>query len=310
MTDSARIGWIGTGRMGFELAKRLAVAGHDLTVYNRTRAKAEPLTGFGARIADEPRQLAERDAVFTSVSASKDLLAVTTGDGGVLTDPDAAPTLLIDCSTVSSEASAQVRAAAARRGCEFLAAPVSGNPKVAAAGELTLAVSGARDAFDRAESLLYVLGRGVTYVGEGEIARLVKLCHNVFLGVITQSLAEVTLLAQKGGTTRAAFLEFLNNSVLGSRFTRYKSPALVNLDFTPTFTMSLLRKDFDIALDAARELEVPMQVATQVAQLVSAAIGAGHRNEDFAALIAEQARAAGMVLEAETAAVEDGLSDD
>lgn len=308
MTDSAGIGWIGTGRMGFQLAKRLAVAGHDLTVCNRTRAKAEPLTEFGAKIVDEPQRLARLDAVFTSVSASDDLLAVTVGEHGVLTDPDAAPEVLIDCSTVSSEASAEVRAAAALRGCAFLAAPVSGNPKVAAAGELTLAVSGTRDAFDKAESLLHVLGRGVTYVGEDEIARLVKICHNVFLGVITQSLAEVTLLAQKGGTTRAAFLEFLNNSVVGSQFTRYKSPALVSLDFTPTFTMSLLRKDFDIALDAARELEVPMQVATQVAQLVAAAIGAGHREEDFAALIAEQARAAGMVLESETAAVDDGLS--
>lgn len=307
MTGSARIGWIGTGRMGFQLARRLAVAGHDLTVYNRTRAKAEPLTEFGAQIVDEPWQLAEQDAVFTSVSASTDLLAVTIGERGVLTDPNVAPKLLIDCSTVSSEASAEVRAAAAEHSCEFLAAPVSGNPKVAAAGELTLAVSGSRDAFERAESLLHVLGRGVTYVGEDEIARLVKICHNVFLGVITQALVEVTLLAQKGGTTRAAFLEFLNNSVLGSQFTRYKSPALVNCDLTPTFTMSLLRKDFDIAQDAARELEVPMHVASQVAQLVSAAIGAGHGNEDFAALIAEQARAAGLVLTPETVAVDDGL---
>jgi 3-hydroxyisobutyrate dehydrogenase-like beta-hydroxyacid dehydrogenase len=236
------------------------------------------------------------------------LLAVTVDQGGVLTVEGAAPSLLIDCSTVSSEASAQVRDAAVRRGCDFLAAPVSGNPKVAAAGELTFAVSGSPDAFQHAEPLLHVLGSGVTYVGAGEIARLVKLCHNVLLGVVAQSLVEVTLLAQKGGTTRAAFLDFLNNSVAGSRFTRYKSPALVNLDLTPTFTMSLMRKDFDIALDAARELEVPMHTAAQVATLISAAIGAGHGEEDFAALILEQARGAGMTLQPENVTVDDGLS--
>ena len=307
-TRPLRIGWIGTGRMGFQLAKRLAVAGHDVTVYNRTRAKAEPLGEYGAKIVDRPSRLADRDVVFTMVSASADLLAVTVGDDGVLSVPDAAPGLLLDCSTVSSEASATVRAAAAERHGEFLACPVSGNPKVAAAGELTLAVSGSAEAYERAEPLLRVLGRAVTYVGEGELARLVKLCHNVLLGVITQSLVEVTVLAQKGGASRAAFLEFLNNSVLGSRFTRYKSPALLDLDFSPTFTMSLLRKDFDIALDAARELEVPMPVAAQVASLVSAAVGAGHRDQDFAALILEEARAAGLTLQPEATPVDDGLA--
>ena len=306
--DAVHVGWIGTGRMGFQLAKRLAIAGYDVAVCNRTRAKAEPLTQYGATVVNKPDDLADRDVVFTSVPADGDLLAVTVEEGGVLAAPATTPKVLVDCSTVSTGISAQVRESAERRGCDFLAAPVSGNPKVAAAGGLTLAVSGPSDAFRRTEPLLHALGRGVTYVGEDEIARLVKLCHNVFLGVVMQSLVEVTLLAQKGGTTRAAFLDFLNNSVVGSAFTRYKTPALVSLDFSPTFTMALMRKDFDIALDAARELEVPMQTAAQVASLVSAAIGAGHRDEDFAALLVEQARGAGMVLEPEDVRVDDGQS--
>jgi 3-hydroxyisobutyrate dehydrogenase-like beta-hydroxyacid dehydrogenase len=294
--------------MGSELAKRLLSAGHDVAVCNRTREKAERLIEFGATVVDRPEQLADRDAVFTSVPSSPDLLAVTVEAGGVLTAPGTTPGLLVDCSTVSSEASATVRQRGADRGVEFLAAAVSGNPQVVRAGALTLAVSGSVASFREAEPLLRILGRGVTYVGEGEAARLVKLCHNLFLGVVIQSLVEVTSLAERGGTSRAAFLEFLNSSVLGSRFTRYKTPALVGLDFTPTFTTELLRKDFDIGLAAARELEVPLPLASHTASMVESAIGAGHRHEDFAALIVEQARAAGMTLTAEDSDVADGLA--
>ena len=241
------------------------------------------------------------------VSASDDLHSVMTGDGGLLTDPSRTPRIIVDSSTVSAEASEVVRSRAEAAGAVLLAAPVSGNPKVIKAGKLTVAVSGPRDAFDEVEPLLSLFGRGVTYVGDGEVARLVKICHNVFLGVVIQSLAEITVLAERGGVSRAAFLEFLNDSVMGSTFTRYKSPALVNLDFSPTFTMPLLRKDFDLGLAAAHDLQVPMPVASATAQLVAAAVGAGHHDEDFATLIVEVARGAGFVLESEQAAVDDGL---
>ena len=260
------IGWIGAGRMGAAMVRRLSAAGYDVAVHNRTRAKAEAL---GVTVVDRPVDLADRDIVFTMVAASADLEQVTSGEHGLLTDPDVAPRVVIDSSTVSEEASAAVRVAARKRGSELLAAPVSGNPKVVAAGKLTLAVSGPKPVFDEVEPVLLALGRGVTYVGEDEVARLVKIAHNVFLGVVIQSLAEITVLAEKGGVSRAAFLEFLNDSVLGSAFTRYKSPALVNLDFTPTFTMPLLRKDFDLGLAAARSLEAPMPIASATAQLVA-----------------------------------------
>jgi 3-hydroxyisobutyrate dehydrogenase-like beta-hydroxyacid dehydrogenase len=244
-TSPVRVGWIGCGRMGFALAGRLLDAGYDLTVYNRTRSKAEPLAERGAKIVDTPVELADRDVVLSCVAASQDLIDVV---AQLTADPDETPKIVIDISTVSMDASAQARAKAENRGSQFLAAPVSGNPKVAAAGRLTLAVSGPRAACEEARPLLDRLGSGVSYVGEGEVARLVKICHNVFLGVVIQSLCEITLLAEQGGASRAGFLEFLNASVLGSTFTRYKSPALVNLDFTPTFTMPLLAKDIPAAL--------------------------------------------------------------
>jgi 3-hydroxyisobutyrate dehydrogenase-like beta-hydroxyacid dehydrogenase len=167
-------------------------------------------------------------------------------------------------------------------------------------------VSGHRETFEAAEPVLSLLGRP-TYVGADEVARLVKICHNVFLGVVIQSLSEITVLAQKGGASRAAFLQFLNDSVMGSTFTRYKSPALVNLDFTATFTNPLLLKDFDLGLAAAHDLEVPMPLAAATATLVASALGAGYRTEDFATLILEQARRSGLELVAEDVPVDDGL---
>ncbi len=305
--DRRRIGWIGCGRMGAAMARRLVDAGHDVTVTNRTRSKTDALASAGAHVVDHPRDLATCDVVFVMVSASADLEDVMTGPRGLLGDPAGAPAIVVDCSTVSSETSAMVREACAQRGIDFLAAPVSGNPKVVAAGRLTLAVSGPRTAFDAVQGYLNELGHGATYVGEGEGARLVKICHNMMLGIVAQAMSEITVLAQRGGIERSAWLAFLNDSVMGSMFTRYKTPAYVNLDFTPTFTPLLLRKDFDLGMAAAHDLDVPMPLSALTTQIVMDAIGAGHREEDFAVIFLEAARGAGLSLEPENKVVDDGL---
>ena len=304
--DKIRIGWIGCGRMGTAMARRLVVAGNDVHVTNRTRAKAEVLGELGATVVDSPLELASCDIVFIMVSANADLVEVTSGPSGVLSDPDHAPRIVVDCSTVSTET--DVREACSARGAAFLAAPVSGNPKVVGAGRLTLAVSGTRDAFDEVRPYFDQLGQGVTYVGDAEVARLVKICHNMMLGIVTQAMAEITVLAERGGIKRSAWLEFLNNSVMGSTFTRYKSPAFVNLDFTPTFTPTLLRKDFDLGMAAAYKLDVPMPVSALCTEIVKSAIGAGYLDEDFAVLLLEAARGAGLTMEPENIDVDDGLS--
>jgi len=302
-----RIGWIGAGRMGLSMASRLLKKGCDVAVYNRTHSKAEPLASLGAQIVDAPSALADRDIVFTMVGGDSDLLDVVTGPAGVLSRPDRKPKILIDSTTVSQEVSARVRAAAAAVGCGMLAAPVSGNPKVVKAGRLSLVVSGAREDYDEALPYLESLGEGVSYVGDGDLARIVKVCHNVFLGVIAQSLAEITVLAQKAGVPRHALLDFINKSVLGSTFTRYKTPAFVNLDFTPTFTPVLLRKDLDLGLDAAHKLDVPMPVAALVREIVQGLIGNGYVDCDFAALLAHEAKAARLAIEPENLPLSDGL---
>lgn len=300
------IGWIGAGRMGTQLVQRLLNAGYDVAVYNRTAAKVQPLIDEGATLAERPVDLAGRDIVFSMVSADKDLEAVQLGQNGLLTG-QTAPRVIADVSTVSVATSERIRAVAADRGTAFLATPVSGNPSVIAAGKLTVAVSGPRETFDEVEPVLAHFGRGVTYVGEGEVARLVKIAHNVFLGVVTQSLAEITVLAEKGGVTREAFLSFLNDSVMGSVFTRYKTPAFVNLDFAATFTMPLLQKDFDLGLDAADSLGAPMPLASATRQIVAQEVGAGNTTEDFATLLRRVARGAGLELVSEDADVTDGL---
>jgi 3-hydroxyisobutyrate dehydrogenase len=304
--NAKRLGWVGAGRMGSSLATRLLEAGCDVAVYNRTRAKAEPLAERGATLVDSPAELADRDIVFTMVAGPADFKEVVCGEAGLLSG-DGQPDIIVDGTTVSPEASAEVREEASARGTSLLAAPVSGNPKVVDAGKLTMVVSGPSEAFETVAPYLDLLAAGVTYVGDGERARLVKICHNVMLGVVAQSLAEITVLAEKGGISRADFLEFLNGSVMGSMFTRYKTPAYVNLDFTPTFTPLLLRKDFDLGFETARELDVPMPVAAAAQQAIQALIGSGHTDEDFAALLEQQANASGLDLVSENADIDEGL---
>jgi 3-hydroxyisobutyrate dehydrogenase-like beta-hydroxyacid dehydrogenase len=293
--------------MGSVLAIRLLEHGCDLTVYNRTRAKAEPLAKRGARIVDQPADLRDRDIVITSVAGSRDFAEVMTGEQGLLANGNRVPAMVIDTSTVSMDVSQTIREKAAGLGSALLAAPVSGNPKVARAGKLSLAVSGPRQAFEQALPYLEMLGKSVTYVGEGETARLVKICHNLVLGVVTQILAETTVLAERGGITRADYLAFINDSVMGSTFSRYKTPAFVSLDFTPTFTGHLLRKDFELGLDAARQLNVPVPVAALTHQIVVSLIGNGLGDVDFAALLELEARGANLQLQPQSREVSDGL---
>jgi 3-hydroxyisobutyrate dehydrogenase len=294
--------------MGYAMAERLAKGGADLTVWNRTRAKAEPLAAYGAKIAGKLSQLAECDVVFCMVSTWDDVQEVINGPHGLLSGEGPLPKLIVECSSISLEGSARLRALLAARGVELLASPVSGNAKVIKAGRLSFVCSGPRAAFDAALPLLKLIAPSASYVGEGELARIVKICHNVFLGVVTQSLAEVTVLAQKAGVPRHAFLEFMNQSVMGSTFTRYKTPAFVNLDFKVTFTPQLLRKDLDLGLDAGRRYGVPLPLAEIARSLVQTLIDHGVSDEDFAKLLVQQAEASGLELVPENVPVADGLS--
>lgn len=310
-----KIGWVGMGRMGYPMAERVLNAGYDLHIWNRTRSKAEPLAAKGATLVDSPRDLAGVDVLCTMVSTGKDVEHVYFGDNGVLTGSET-PGIFLDCSSISFEQSADLRARLAERGAELVASPVSGNGKCVKAGKLSAVVSGPKAAFDKVEPVIAAIaGNGVSYVGEGELARFCKIAHNVFLAVVIQNLAEITILAQKAGVPRHAFLDFMNNSAMGSVFTRYKSNALINLDWTTTFTPELLRKDIDLGLSAARSLDVPMPVTAATREALQAHFGAAtlkddpeaYLQKDFAALIETVALAAGLRLEPEGVPYPTGL---
>jgi len=304
-TPTKSVGWIGIGRMGYAMAERLAKNGADLTVWNRTRAKAEPLESYGAKVADKLSDLAQCDIVFVMVSTWKDVHEVIAK--GLLSESNVRTKLVIECSSISLEGSAELREILHARGIDLLAAPVSGNAKVIKAGRLSFVCSGPLAAFDVALPYLKMIAPSASYVGEGELARIVKICHNVFLGVVTQSLAEITVLAQKAGVPRHAFLDFMNQSVMGSTFTKYKTPAFVNLDFKVTFTPQLLRKDLDLGLDAGRSFDVPLPLTSLTRDILQAMIGQGVADEDFAKLLVHEARAAGIELTPENVPVSDGL---
>ena len=316
MPDKAhKIGWIGMGRMGFPMAERLLKAGYDVSIWNRTRAKAEPLAKLGGKIVDKPGDLGHVDVLFSIVSTGKDLDEVYFGPGGV-GSVNKVPPVLVDCSTIAVEESAAIRAKLADRGASFVCCPVSGNAKVINAGKLSAVASGPEAAFRIVEPMVKVFApRGVSYVGDGELARICKIAHNVMLGVVIENLIEITLLTNKMGVPRHAFLAFLNNSVMGSMFTAYKSPALVNLDWATTFTPELLRKDLDLGLELAREMDVPMPVTAATREMLQAHFGHAllqkdpeeYLGRDFAALMETMALGAGMALKSEDRKVPTGL---
>lgn len=316
MTKNAqKIGWIGIGRMGYPMAERLLKAGHQVSIWNRTRSKAEPLAAHGGTIVRKPSELADVDVLFSIVSTGKDLKDVYFGKEGVLAS-GLMPRIVVDCSTIAVEESAEIRKRLRELNSDFIAAPVSGNAKVIKAGKLSAVASGPELSFRKVADLIAAFApSGVSYVGDGELARVCKIAHNVMLGVVIENLIEVTLLANKMGVPRHAFLSFMNNSVMGSMFTRYKSPALVNLDWTTTFTPELLRKDLDLGLELGREYDVPMPVTAATREMLQSHFGAAmlkpdpdkYLAGDFAALMETMALAAGMKLKSEEKNVPTGL---
>ena len=311
-----KIGWIGAGRMGIPMAERLIKAGYDVSIWNRTRAKAEPLQKIGGKVVDHLSDLKSVNVLFSIVATGKDVQEVLYGKNGVCSQGGKIPSTVVDCSTIAVEESAAIRHRLKQLGADFVAAPVSGNAKVIKAGKLSAVVSGDEKACKTVMPLIEIFApRGVSYVGEGELARVCKIAHNVMLGVIIENLIEMTLLTNKVGVPRHAWLSFLNNSAMGSMFTRYKSPALVNLDWTTTFTPELLRKDLDLGLELGREMDVPLPVTAAAREVLQGHFGAAmlqknpheYLQKDFAALAETMALAAGMKLESENKNVPTGL---
>ena len=293
--------------MGEAMVKRLLKAEANVSIWNRTQSKALPLVEAGAKLAANKLVLAACDIVFTMVSTTEDLKEVLFGAEGLLSGP-AKPKMVIDSSSISQEGSAEIRTQLESSGIAYLCAPVSGNAKVAKAGKLLVVASGPKAAYDLAAPYLQAFGKSQMWVGEGELARVWKIAHNTMFGVIIQSLCEITVLAEKSGIPRHVFLESINNSVLGSMYTKYKTPMLANLGFDKvTFTPKLLLKDMDLGMSAARAQGVPMPAAAATRESIANLVGRGYDDIDFAVLLLETARSAGMTLTSDEVELSDGL---
>jgi 3-hydroxyisobutyrate dehydrogenase len=293
--------------MGEAMVKRLLKAGHAASVWNRTASKAAPLAEYGAAVVAAKQDLASCDIVFTMVSTTDDLKEVLFGAGGLVAG-GSKPKVVIDCSSISQEGSAEIRTGLEAAGVGYLCTPVSGNAKVAKAGKLLMVSSGPKALYQQAEPYLQAMARKVMWVGEGELARIWKIAHNTMFGVVIQNLCEITVMAEKAGIPRHVFLEGINDSVLGSMYTRYKSPTLANLTFDQvTFTPKLLLKDMDLGLGLAKKHGVVMPAAAATRESVASMVGRGYDDIDFAALLIETAKNAGLELKPDNVKISDGL---
>jgi 3-hydroxyisobutyrate dehydrogenase-like beta-hydroxyacid dehydrogenase len=275
------VGLIGLGNMGTAIGERLLDAGYPLVVNNRNREKADAFGALGAAVAATPEDLvAQVDLVFTSLADDEAFEEVA---GRVVA---AAPpgTVLVDMSTVSPNASARVASLAELASVRYLRAPVSGNPSVVRAGNLSFIVSGARETFDDVEAVIRAIGPTIHHVGEGEQARIVKLAINLMIAVLAQVMSEALVLAEASGVSRAALLEVMASSAAGAPFVKYKTDALLRDDFSATFTTALMEKDIDLVLDAAAEAGVELPLAREMKAHLHAAIDAGYGDDDFIAL--------------------------
>jgi 3-hydroxyisobutyrate dehydrogenase-like beta-hydroxyacid dehydrogenase len=275
------VGLIGLGSMGTAFAERLLDAGYDLLVYNRTPQRAEGLAARGAAVAETAASLAERvDVVLTSL-ADDDAFEAVAGEILAAARPG---TVLVDTSTVSPAVSARVASLAEAASVAYLRAPVSGNPSVVRAGNLSFIVSGALETLDRVEPILRAIGPTITHVGDAEQARIVKLAINLMIGGLAQLMSEALVLGEAAGVSRASLLEVMGSSAVGAPFVKYKTEPLLNGDFSATFTTALMEKDIDLILDAAADAGVELPLAGELKTQLRDAIEAGYADDDFMSL--------------------------
>jgi 3-hydroxyisobutyrate dehydrogenase-like beta-hydroxyacid dehydrogenase len=277
--------------MGMAIAERLLDAGYPLVVSNRTPEKAAALAARGAIVASSPGELAqEADVILTSLSDDQAFESVATAAIAA-----ARPgSVLVDLSTVSPAVSTRVAERAVAASIGYVRAPVSGNPTVVRAGNLSFIVSGSEDDIDRVEPVIRAIGPTVHRVGDGEQARIVKLAINLMIAGLAQLMSEALVLGEAADVPRAALLEVMASSAVGAPFVKYKTEPLVRGDFSATFTTALMEKDIDLALDAAEEAGVELPLTSEMKSHLRAAIEAGHADDDFIVLFQHLRNTSGL----------------
>jgi 3-hydroxyisobutyrate dehydrogenase-like beta-hydroxyacid dehydrogenase len=291
--DRAAVSVVGLGNMGQAIGDRVLAGGYALTVYNRTPGRDADLVAAGAtRLESVGDALVAADVCLTSLPDDDAVLEVVCGEGGLL--GGARPeTTLLEASTISVSASARVADTASEAGVRYLRTPLSGNPGAVRGGKAAVFVSGPESVFEEHEELLRAIAPTARYVGEDERARVVKLTLQILIGGIAELLSEAVVLGETAGVEREALLDVIRSSVVGSTFVGYKADALVDDDYSATFTTDMMRKDVDLVLDLADETGVDLPLTRELRPLLEAVSEGGHADEDFIALVLELRRRAG-----------------
>lgn len=294
MDKKLSIGWIGLGKMGDPMVANLLKAGFAVSVFNRTKKKAQVVIDKGAVFVDSMSKLAAgADVVVSMISDDTALKAVSIDAGGAF-DGIKPGTIYIDMSTVSPIASAEVAAVAEKKGVKYLRAPVSGSTALATAGTLTILASGPKDAYDDCTEIFDAMGKISFHVGTGEEARYLKLLLNMMVGVTAAMVGEALTFGKRGGMEWEQMIDIICNSVVASPLISYKAQALKDRNFTPAFTASQMAKDFDIALDTARSMDVPMPMTAMMRQNLGSMKANGSGELDFFAYLTLLEQMAGL----------------
>jgi 2-hydroxy-3-oxopropionate reductase len=281
---ATRIGFIGLGLMGRPMGLNLLKAGFSLTVWNRTRARTEPLAAAGAAVGASPREVAERsDVVITIVSDPPALEGVLWGAEGVLGGLKRGG-LLIDSSTVSPALARRVAADCGQRGIEFLDAPVTGGTWGAEKGELVFMVGGKSATLERARPVLEAMGKRYFHLGENGAGQTVKLAMNLILALEVQALCEALALVTASGVPGQKLVEVMQASMARAPVLDVKAPLVLERKYAPSFPLRLMHKDMGLALELGNQTGVALPAAAAAREVYNFVLGAAKEDLDYAAI--------------------------
>lgn len=279
---TAKLGFVGLGHMGGNMAARFLAAGYTVFGEEQSREHGQALVDEGLRWRDTPRAVAEAaDIVFTSLPDDSVLEQVASGPDGILAGLAAGKTW-VDMSTVSPEASRELAERVRAQGATMLDAPVSGSVPQVQSGTLTIMVGGDEDAYVRVEPVLRELGTP-NYIGENGQGLVVKLAINISLAVQMLAFAEGLLLTERSGVDRQRAIEVMTNSPIGSPMVKARAPIVFELPDEAWFTLAFMQKDIELALDTARRLEIPLPAAERADEVLERARALGYEQRDLAA---------------------------
>jgi 3-hydroxyisobutyrate dehydrogenase-like beta-hydroxyacid dehydrogenase len=294
MITKQNLGWIGVGKMGTPMSTHLLKADYNLAVYDIVPKTMRALTEQGATPANSPAEVADQaEIIISMIPDDAALKAVTAGPQGIFQKARQGQ-IYIDMSTVSPAVSARIGDVAEKKGVQYLRAPVSGSTESAVNAALTILVSGPEDAFDRCRAIFEKLGQKVFHVGPGDQARYLKLLVNMMVGITSAMTAEALTFGKRGGIEWDPMIDIINNSVVASPLIGFKVQLLKEREFAPMFTATQMAKDFDLALDTAREMNIPIPLTAFTRQLYGAMKATGKGELDYFGLVTLMEEMAGI----------------